>query len=162
MSTAQFVLALLTVFLGGGGAGAVLIKRMSKPVDDATAAKIAAEAKVTATEAAAGDIQNLRSIITEVRQSAADAAAQSAAREERAYAAAREMEARLGQKIDAQNARIEKLEERERHALTRAAVHEAWDQLALAFVLKHDQNFPAPPPLSDRALPPSGPPPMHP
>lgn len=161
MSTAQFILALVAALGSGTWIGAVIIKRMSKPVDDATAAKVMAEAKVTATEAAAGDIQNLRSIITEVRQSAADAAAASVAREERAYAAAREAEARLGARIESLIERIAKLEERERHALTRAAVHEAWDQLALAFVLQHDKNFPAPPPLSDRAIP-SGPPATHP
>jgi hypothetical protein len=154
VSTAQFILALIGAVFAGGGLWNVFIKRMSKPVDDATAAKIVAEAKVTATEASAGDIQNLRNIIVEVRQSAADAAAASVAREERAYASAREVEARLSEKIEALMERIGKLEERERHALTRAAVHEAWDQLALQFVLQHDKNFPPPPPLSDRALPP--------
>lgn len=161
MSTAQFILALIAALGSGTWIGGVLIKRMSKPVDDATAAKIVAEAKVTATEASAGDIQNLRNIIVEVRQSAADAAAASVAREERAYASAREVEARLSEKIESLMERIGKLEERERHALTRAAVHEAWDQLALAFVLQHDKNFPSPPPLSDRAIS-SGPPATHP
>ena len=53
-------------------------------------------------------------------------------------AAAAERETRL---------RLDKIEERERHMLTRAAVHEAWDQLAFAFIAGHDASFPPPPPL---------------
>lgn len=134
------ITALVTLIVGvaGGGAGAsIVVKRMSKPVDDATAGKIQAEAKETAQRTAASEVDTLREVIQEVR---------TAAREEKARDSAR---------IDDLVLRVGKLEERERHALTRAAVHEAWDQLALAFVLKHDQNFPAPPPLADRGLPPS-------
>ena len=51
-------------------------------------------------------------------------------------------------RIDALEIRIEKLEERERHALTRAAVHEAWDQMAFQMLVQHNPDHPAPPPLT--------------
>ena len=128
MGVGEVVAAVVVATIGGGTIGNIVTKRLSKPVDDATAAKIQAET-------AASDVGTLREIIAEIRTSA---------REEKAMDRAR---------IDDLVTRVEKLEERERHALTRAAVHEAWDQLALAFVLKHDQNFPEPPPLADRSLP---------
>ncbi len=47
--------------------------------------------------------------------------------------------------------RIELLEERERHGLVRAAVHEAWDEMAFRKLLVLDPTFPPPPPLLNRA-----------
>lgn len=43
--------------------------------------------------------------------------------------------------------RVQKLEERERHMLTRAAVHEAWDQMAFSILLSYNAEHPPPPPL---------------
>lgn len=43
--------------------------------------------------------------------------------------------------------RVDKLEERERGHLTRAAVHEAWDQMAFAMLIATNPNHPAPPPI---------------
>lgn len=48
--------------------------------------------------------------------------------------------------------RMEKMEERERHALTRAAVHEAWDQMAFQFILQHNPDWQPPPPLTSSPL----------
>ena len=127
----ETIVALVVAVLGGGTLGNIITKRLSKPVDDATAAKIMAETREAAQRTAASEVDTLREIIAEVRAS----------------------EARKTERLDAMEGRLQLLEERERHALTRAAVHEAWDQLALAFVLRHDQNFPAPPPLADRTLP---------
>lgn len=45
--------------------------------------------------------------------------------------------------------RLALVEERERHMLTRAAVHEAWDQMAFAFIVAHNPDFDPPPPLRD-------------
>lgn len=115
----------IMALFGGGAGGAVIVKILSRPVDTATAAKIESEKT-------ASDVDTLREIIAEVRAS----------------------EAQKTARIDALEERLNKLEERERHALTRAAVHEAWDQLAINFILLHDQNFPQPPPLRDRSLPP--------
>lgn len=125
------VAALLVALLGGGGIGAVVVKAMSKPVDDATAAKISAEAKEAAQRTAASEVDTLREIIAEVRAS----------------------EAKKTERIDSLEVRLEKLEERERHALTRAAVHESWDALAFQFILQHDPQFRPPPPLHRGALP---------
>lgn len=45
-------------------------------------------------------------------------------------------------------ARVAQLEERERHMLTRAAVHEAWDQITYAaIVAAGSHDHPPPPPL---------------
>lgn len=117
------VMTFIVAALGGGGLGAVAVKILSRDVDTATARKIAQEA-------AGADIANLRSIIAEVRDS----------------------ESRKRQEIDDLRGRIEKLEERERHMLTRAAVHEAWDQLAFQYIVSRDASFPQPPPL--RSAPP--------
>lgn len=125
------IAAVLAALFGGGGAGAVIVKWQSKPVDDATAHKLKAEAKATAQETAAGEVQILREIIAEVRIS----------------------EAKKQERLDSMEMRLEKLEERERHALTRAAVHESWDALAFQFIRQHDPNFQEPPPLRPMRLP---------
>ncbi|NUO35893.1 MAG: hypothetical protein HOQ27_12640 [Dermatophilaceae bacterium] len=127
----EVVAAVATAFVGGGGAAAIIVKAMSKPVDDATADKIRAEAKEAAQRTASSEVDTLREIIAEVRAS----------------------EAKKSERIDSLETRLEKLEERERHALTRAAVHEAWDQLAFNFITGHDRKFPPPPPLAHRPLP---------
>ena len=126
----EMIATALVAVLGGGGVGGILVKAMSKPVDDATAAKINAEAKQTAQVTASSEVDTLREIIAEVRSS----------------------EARKSERIDSLEARLEKLEERERHALTRAAVHEAWDQLAFNFIAAQDRKFPPPPPLAYRSI----------
>lgn len=71
------------------------------------------------------DVQTLRDIIAEVRS---DKAADD-------------------QRIAHLEERVRKLEERERHMLTRAAVHEAWDALTFQTILAHVPNHPPPPPL---------------
>lgn len=111
--------------IGGGGLGAVATKVMSRPVDNATVGKLRAEAKQMAQETAASEVGLLREIIKEVRDSEQDKTSRISRLEER----------------------LDKVEERERHMLTRAAVHEAWDQLAYQFIAGHDAHFPKPPPL---------------
>lgn len=133
----EFIVGLVVAAFGGGTLGTIATKRMSKRVDDATADKIKAEVKETAQRTAASEVDTLREIIAEVRES----------------------EARKSERIDSLEQRLLKLEERERHALTRAAVHEAWDQLAFNFITGQDTNFPPPPPLAYRALPESDDPP---
>ena len=130
LSGAQSLVAIIAAVFGGGAGGAVIVKYLNRGVDDASAEKLKAEAREAAQRTAAGEVDTLREIIAEVRSS----------------------EAQKSARIDSLEQRLEKLEERERHALTRAAVHEAWDQLALNFIVNHDQNFPPPPPLSYRAL----------
>ena len=74
----------------------------------------------------ASDVTTLREIIAEVRDD----------------------KARDEQRIAHLEARVLKLEERERHMLTRAAVHEAWDQLAFAALVAQNPSHPPPPPLA--------------
>jgi hypothetical protein len=125
MTIAQLVLTVL----GSAGISAVLVKMLSRGVDNATAEKIRAEAKEIATRAAGAELDILRQVIADVREDAA---------KERGKAET---------VIEKLELRLEKIEERERHMLTRAAVHEAWDQLAFAFIAGHDASFPPPPPI---------------
>lgn len=60
----------------------------------------------------------------------------------------------LGLKTDLSEVktRLDKVEERERHALTRAAVHEAWDQMSFQALLSMNPEHPPPPPLIIREV----------
>lgn len=109
---------LVLAILGSAGLSAVLVKLLNRRVDNATSEKIRAEAREVAMKAASAELDILRQVIADVRAS------------EKAI-----------------KDRLDKLEERERHMLTRAAVHEAWDQLAFGFIAGHDASFPPPPPL---------------
>lgn len=110
---------LLTGLIGGGGVTTIGVKWMSRRGDNATAEQALAAARQT-------DIDTLRQIITEVRAS----------------------EALKSQELEQIKGRLDRLEERERHMLTRAAVHEAWDQMAFAALLSHNPAHPPPPPLA--------------
>lgn len=70
-------------------------------------------------------VQTLRDIISEVRAS----------------------EAHKDQRISELERRMTLLEERERHMLTRAAVHEGWVQAAYGTLVSRDPKYPPPPPL---------------
>lgn len=124
MSPMEIVVAVVIAALGGGGVTAIVVKYMSRSVDDATAAKVRAEAESTAKRAASSEVDILRKIIAEVRDA----------------------EARKSQRIDALEKRLDKLEERERHMLTRAAVHEGWVQAAYATLVAQNPQYPPPPP----------------
>lgn len=122
-------LAALVAAAGGVGAGVsgVLVKLLSRETDDATSAKLRAEAQETAQRSASAEVATLLTIIQEVRSA----------------------EAAKAQRIHDLERRMGLLEERERHQLTRAAVHEAWDQMAFAHIITHGggDDFPHPPPL---------------
>lgn len=110
---------LVAAMLGSGGLGAVGVKYLGRNVDNANA-------EATRAEGRRADVDNLRAIIAEVRES----------------------EARKAERIDSLETRLTKLEERERHMLTRAAVHEAWDQLSFSALLTMNPQHPPPPPLA--------------
>lgn len=114
---------LVAIAAGSGGVLTALVALanawLRRDVDSATADASRSTAKKD-------DLEVLRGVIAELR-------------EERTEATGR---------IDALEARMALLEERERHALTRAAVHEAWDQLAFATLLAHNPAHPPPPPLT--------------
>jgi hypothetical protein len=109
------------VVLGSGGLGGIIVAFMKRGVDSSTVRQNDANSHKT-------EVETLREIIAEVRAS----------------------EARKDSRIDALEGRLDKLEERERHMLTRAAVHEAWDTLAYNFIsgTGNGTSFPPPPPLS--------------
>lgn len=110
------------------GVRELLAKMIDKKATNAAVDKVKVEVK-------ANEVEILRDVLIEVRADSAD----KTTRIER-------LEQRMGQ-----------LEERERHQLTRAAVHEAWDQMSWTLLLQHSPNHPPPPPLIERhELPPSG------
>lgn len=104
--------------------GALGLRELLAKMIDRRATSAAVDA--TAATTAATEVETIRQVLAEVR-------ANDAAKTER---------------LTALEARVIKLEERERHALTRAAVHEAWDQLSFQALLATNPNHPPPPPLS--------------
>lgn len=108
-----------SAIFGGGTIAAITTKVLNKDVDQAEAG-----AKRSASKR--DDLDVLRGVIDELRDS----------------------ETRKNERINQLEARMTQLEERERHALTRAAVHEAWDQLAFATLIAHNPQHPPPPPLT--------------
>ena len=132
--------ALIAACTGMGGAGgAIVVKALNRGVDNADAEQRLANARKS-------DVDTLREIIAEVRE-----ADQQKARD------LAETRVELGQtrgEMSSLRARVEKLEERERHMLTRAAVHEAWDVLAYNHLSQQQTEtpFPPPPPLTGGPL----------
>lgn len=111
--------------LGGGGIATVAVKLLSRNGDEASAESTLADVR-------AKDIDNLRDIIAELRTS----------------------EAGKNERINNLERRMIKLEERERHMLSRASVHEAWDQMAFQMLIAQNPAHPPPPPLSPPRLAP--------
>lgn len=121
----DLILPVLIALVGGGTLGAVVVKWLNRGVDNATAEKMKAEARQTAQSTAASEVQIIREVLQEVRDS----------------------DSRKTERIDKLEERLERLEERERHALTRAAVHEAWDRMSFALLRDIHPGHPEPPPL---------------
>lgn len=100
----------------------LLAKLIDRKAAQAATAKVHSEVK-------ASEVEILRKVLVEVR---ADSTEKSS-------------------RIERLEDRMAKLEERERHQLTRAAVHEAWDQMSFALLMQINPNHPPPPPLIDRS-----------
>ena len=100
---------------------------LAKMVDRKATAVATDKVKV---ETRANEVDILREVLDEVRKDSSDKSS----------------------RIERLEERMTKLEERERHQLTRAAVHEAWDSMAFAFIVQHNPNHPPPPPLTIRQL----------
>lgn len=116
--------------LGGSTIGAIGVKLLSRDIDSADAQQKRAAAQKD-------DVDSLREIIAEVKEKRA---------EEKAEAAAAAAVATT--RIDRLEERLTKLEERERHMLTRAAVHESWDIMSFALLKSMHPDHPEPPPLA--------------
>lgn len=122
--------------LGSAGIGAVFTKAMNRGVDAATAEKLHAETQASARSSAATEVETIRAVMAELRGS-----------EQQKVGEIAELKAEMR----TMNDRVGKLEERERHMLTRAAVHEAWDQLAFSLLVQMNPQHPPPPPIVPKA-----------
>lgn len=91
----------------------------------------------TRTETKASEVQILRDVLDEVKEDSASKT---------------KTIAELKGNLAGLEKRMDQLEERERHQLTRAAVHEAWDQIAFQMLLAQNPEHPPPPPLTSREL----------
>lgn len=122
--------------LGSAGIGAVVTKVLNRGVDSATAEKLHAETRQAAVNSSASEVEVIRAVMAELR-----------ATEQQKTGEIAELKADMNAMKD----RVGKLEERERHMLTRAAVHEAWDQLAFSLLVQLNPQHPPPPPIVPRA-----------
>lgn len=104
------------------GVRELLAKLIDRKASAAATEKIKVEVK-------ASEVEILREVLAEVRADSTDKDGRILRLEER----------------------MALLEDRERHQLTRAAVHEAWDQMSFALLMQINPNHPPPPPLIDRS-----------
>ncbi len=108
--------------------GALGIRELLAKVVDRRATAVATDKVKVETKAT--EVEILRGVLQEVRDDSAE----------------------KSQRIARLEERMTKLEERERHQLTRAAVHEAWDQMSFALLVQYNPAHPPPPPLIVRQL----------
>lgn len=148
MTGAEVFAAVMVAILGGGGVGAVAVKMLSRPVDTATAEKTHAEARLTDITASSAEVETIRGVLKDVRDAQTAQVTEHAAHvaEIRTEHAAQLAEFRT--EMAGLKGRVSTLEERERHMLIRAAVHEAWDQMAFAALVAQNPQHPPPPPLT--------------
>lgn len=131
--------------IGGGVLAAVANRMFTRKIDSASADRIRAEARQIAIETSSEEVNIMRAINQQLREDS-DRRAQEHLGEKQAAA----VELALLQAAQKElKDRVGKLEERERHMLTRAAVHEAWDQMAFKILSEIDPFHPEPPPLLD-------------
>lgn len=123
----------VALVIGGSALGAISTKFLNRRVDNATAEQILAEAATTAAEGTKTEVEVIRSLLQEYRL------------EDQKKT---ESIITLRAELSLVNERLDKVEERERHMLTRAAVHEAWDQMAFKILSEIDPLHPEPPPLT--------------
>lgn len=131
------ILLAVIALLGSAGIGGVIVKALNKPVDAATAEKLHAETRQAAQATAASEVTTIREVMGELRAAERDKG---------------EEIAQLKADMVTMKDRVDKLEERERHMLTRAAVHEAWDQMAFSLLVAMNPHHPPPPPIVPQGL----------
>lgn len=113
----------IIALIGALGLRELLAKLVDRKATAVATDKVRVETK-------ANEVEILRGVLQEVRDDSAEKSA----------------------RIERLEERMTKLEERERHQLTRAAVHEAWDQMSFALLVQHNPTHPPPPPLIVRQL----------
>jgi hypothetical protein len=125
LSAVEVMLAILTVLGVGKLIELAVIKFLNRKIDTVASQKATAETAKT-------EVETVRQVLEEVK----------------AHSATKDLRIdKLESDLSRVEIRMEKMEERERHALTRAAVHEAWDQMSFQLLLQHFPDHPAPPPL---------------
>lgn len=138
MTESMSLIAIMLSLLGGGTIGVIVVKWLNRKVDAATEERIKAEARQIAANAASTEVASIQNIIGEYRKM---------------YLESTNHNAQLRADLNQMNRRVDKLEERERHMLTRAGVHEAWAQAAWVYITTRvDADYPAPPPLAQFQL----------
>lgn len=108
-------------------------KLLNRKIDDASEDKLKVETAKVEAETARTEVETIREVLNEVRE-------HSATKDKRID--------KLESDVDYLRTAVVELQDRERHQLTRAAAHEAWDQMSFALLVKHFPDHPAPPPLT--------------
>lgn len=135
---------LLVALLGGGMLATVVNRVLTRKIDAATVNQMSEQSKQIATETAREQVDIIRSVAQEMRTGyEARISELNADRESKLVTISK-----LEEKVDQLVGRVDQLEERERHMLTRAATHEAWDLMSFDLLSKINPDHPAPPPLT--------------
>ena len=125
-------IALLFTALGTLGIGNLIARWQMRRQDEANIRN--QNAQTTSTE-----VQTIRTVLDEVRENDRG--------KTEALAELRQQYLLLTDRHEQVLRRVDALEERERIALSRAAVHESWDAITFALVTPHYPNHPPPPAL---------------
>lgn len=138
----------VAAFLGGGAFATITNAVLRRKLDGVTVKEIEAKTVQIATDTARDQIELMRSVHQEMRTNYELRIEQ--LQEEKTAIAARAAAdvATIKTEYNEVIKRVEKLEERERHMLTRAAAHEAWDQMAFQIISQQQPDFAPPPPLA--------------
>lgn len=126
METAELVVTVVATLGIGKLLELLASKLLNRKIDSVATNKVAAETAKT-------EVDTIRAVLEEVKE-------HSATKDARID--------KLESDVDFLRDRVVKLEDRERHQLTRAAAHEAWDQMSFALLVKTHPDHPAPPPLT--------------
>jgi hypothetical protein len=121
----------------GGIAGTVWVKRLNQRVDDATAAKTAAESRKADAETVSLEVATARSLIAEIKSLMADQRSEYLARD-----------AEKTEQIKELGAQFAENREQLRAIRTAIASHEMWDRDAVAALRQTLPGFPDPPPVN--------------
>lgn len=131
----KIFLPVILALFGGGG---IVYKLLNRKVDEATVVTMVSDAESRAKESAANVLEKQVLVLTNIIQ-----------------AVQKQLESKdvtlgkLEERVEGLIGKIQLLEERERHQLVRAAVHEAWDQMAFGILSQMDPNHPPPPPIGE-------------
>lgn len=132
MDDLNFILLGVATLATAFGLGPVILKKVRTPTEEVQDSKTTAERDSIA-------VSTAKELISLSRQDVLSARTEVAV---------------LAEKVTALITRIDTLEERERHQLVRAAVHEAWDDMAFRRLYALDPTISPPPPLLGRTDPP--------